>query len=194
MFLSRSFSTTACLGSTRCSDWPAAKQRFTIDTREPGWPKFTPSPLSILVLVAAPSLMGCSRLTEPRAAAQVESVPLQHFDRQTLLVPATSRIDLGVVPPRGQREYAFWLENPSDSPVPVNEIETSCDCLHVDVPRRAVPAKGKAVAIIQLDLAHDKESVGNLGIEVRGYATERRLAFRLTVDVSILPEQDFLGK
>jgi hypothetical protein len=150
------------------------------------------SVIGIGVLISVPLLsVGCNRLTASRASTNPNRASEPDSANPALLVPSSYKIDLGVVPQSGRREYAFLLQNPSELPVTLDKIETSCECLQVSLPRRFIPAKTKAVVVLRFDLGHDKEHQGKLAIEVKGYEVNRKLALALTVYVDTLPEQEF---
>lgn len=101
------------------------------------------------------------------------------------LITSKSRLNLGEVRAGGQKQSDFWLTNRTASPVEVAEIETSCDCLTIDLPRRIVSPTEKVAGHVLLDLWREPRFTGQLGIEVRGKEKSGKLVFSLMVKVNV---------
>ncbi|MHB1425235.1 MAG: DUF1573 domain-containing protein [Gemmataceae bacterium] len=110
-----------------------------------------------LLLAAGCDRQGVARPIAPKSdIAGQPSLPL---------VPTESPLNLGEVPAGGRKKCDFWLTNQTDSPVEVAEIETSCDCLTIDMPNRTfMPAK-KVEGHALLDLRKEPQFAGKLAIE-----------------------------
>jgi hypothetical protein len=101
------------------------------------------------------------------------------------LVPSKSLLNLGEVPAGGRKQCDFWLTNQTDSPVVVAKIETSCDCLTIDLPERVVSPAQKVVGHALLDFQHEPRFTGRLSIEVKGKGKAENVVFAMVVKVSV---------
>jgi len=107
-------------------------------------------------------------------------------DQSSLPVtPSEPILNLGEVPAGGQKQRDFWLTNRTGAPVEVVEIETSCDCLKIDLPTRVLLPAQKIAGSAALDLRKEPGSTGNLGIEVTGKARSGKVVFTLVVKVVV---------
>jgi len=109
-----------------------------------------------------------------------------------LLAPLPEGVDLGVVSQSGSREQLFWLVNPTDKPVAVATLKTGCPCLVIDLPKRQVAPAETVPARVVLDLGREPHFTGDLGIEVRGFTEEGRVAFVLPVAARVRPASQAL--
>lgn len=139
----------------------------------------------VACVAATPSLSGCNRGVGGGATPAQPLGKLSACPAVTLLEPSESTIDFGVVPKAARREQEFWLTNPGGEPVDIGKIETTCDCLVIDLPTRVIPPSAKVAARAKLDLTHEDDFHGHLGIEVRGYTKSKALAFSLLVAVTV---------
>jgi hypothetical protein len=104
------------------------------------------------------------------------------------LAVSTAILDLGEVVAGGRKECEFCLTNPSDSPVEIAKIETSCDCLRIDVSSRIIPPAQTAVGCAVFNLRKEPHFTGKLGIEVRGKDRAEKILFALEVKVAVNSE------
>jgi uncharacterized protein DUF1573 len=132
------------------------------------------------VVIALPFL-GCQRtdghVTVNRAAA--DRAPLG------LLRCSPEIVDLGDVQQGDRKEAAVTLINPGDAEVEIAKIESSCDCLALQIstqrlrPGRTVPCQ------LLLDMAKEPHFKGNLGIEIKGLTRSGALAFAIECRVHV---------
>lgn len=102
-----------------------------------------------------------------------------------LLLASPPAVNFGQVT-RGKRVAAdFWLDNQGDRPVDIGSIETSCDCVQVDLPSGAIPAGHKAPCQATVTLDSESEFVGALSIQVTGRTGSGGLAFVLEVNARV---------
>lgn len=72
-------------------------------------------------------------------------------------MPSVSTIDLGTIPQGGSREAMFWLTNPGDAAVEINDVETSCPCVEIQPRKNLLRPKEKTPALVlfHADGSHD---------------------------------------
>jgi hypothetical protein len=74
--------------------------------------------------------------------------------------------------------------------VEVAEVRTSCDCFHVILQPRVVGPGERVEATAIVDLAHDPQFTGHLGLDATGYTPSKNtIAFviRANVKVDVVP-------
>jgi hypothetical protein len=76
---------------------------------------------------------------------------------------------LGRVPSGSRTEGAFTLHNNSTEPVELDRIETSCECLAVEVAERAIAPGARVKARYVLDLGHEPRFAGSLSLTATGH-------------------------
>ena len=101
------------------------------------------------------------------------------------LIPSEADLNLGKVAPAGQKSRTIWLTNRSASSVEIVEIETSCDCLKVDLLERTLDPGQKVEGRLGLDLRKEPQSMGNLCIIVRGIGKTGETVFAMEVHVAV---------
>ena len=120
---------------------------------------------------------GAANPTPPRSDTAVPpSLPL---------VLSESVLNLGDVPAGGQKQGEFWLTNRTAAPVEVSEIETSCDCLTIDLKNRVLSPGQKVVGKALLDLRREPGFTGTLSIDVTGKGQSGQVVFTLAVKVAV---------
>lgn len=102
-----------------------------------------------------------------------------------LLDATPTSVDWGRVPAGGVREAEITLHNPCQTPVKLVRLETSCDCLHVELPGSLLGPGESAVLRMRIDLCREKKAAGDLRLEVTGYAEQGVVAFRLRAAVTV---------
>jgi len=100
------------------------------------------------------------------------------------LLPSEDKLKLDQVAPGGQKQCAFRLMNRSATPVAIAEVETSCDCLKIDLPQRLVPPGEEVSGRALLDLRNDPYFTGQLRISVKGRSKSGKMVFALGVEVT----------
>jgi len=103
------------------------------------------------------------------------------------LSPSTVEVNLGFVAPGGQAHHVLTLWNPRRRVVDVAEVRTSCDCLRINLARRAVGPSERVAALVQLDLALEPEFCGGLDMTVDGFDRAGARVFHLPVIVCVDP-------
>lgn len=98
-------------------------------------------------------------------------------------------LDMGVVPQGGRKQCDFWLSNAGDHAMEVTEIETSCDCLTIELPNRIFPPGQKVAGHALLDLRREPHFKGKLGIDVRGKGKLGQVVFTMVINVAVDSEQ-----
>lgn len=92
------------------------------------------------------------------------------------LVSSKQTEDMGVVLPGYQQAFEFPVSNPSDKPVKLAVVHSSCSCLDATIDQRDVEARGSTTVRAKLH-ANDTAAAGPLSFEVRiaasGSAAER---------------------
>jgi hypothetical protein len=101
------------------------------------------------------------------------------------LIPSEADLNLGQVAPGGQRSRTIWLTNQSTAPVEIVELETSCDCLKLELLVRTLAPGQKVEGCIKLDLWKEPQFVGKLGIIVRGRGKTGERVFAMEVHVAV---------
>lgn len=129
--------------------------------------------------------MGCNG----RKAARGSGRPLAAMAGQpptaSLLLEANpARIEMGEVAQGGRKEARFTLTNSGTRAIVLSRIETSCDCLSVDVPLRVEPGE-QVVGRVKLDLRDEPNFTGDLGIEIRGWNEASEKAFLVIAGVHV---------
>ncbi len=95
-------------------------------------------------------------------------------------------IDLGTMVQGERREFVVDLQSPSDTPIEVDAIESSCDCLEVTLPGRVVGARQKILARLKLDLSAEPTFAGKLRLEVVARNKQvGQVAFRIIAMVTV---------
>jgi hypothetical protein len=90
------------------------------------------------------------------------------------------------LPKAGQGKATFWLQNPGDVPVDIAEVRTSCDCFRVILLTPVVGPGERVEATAMVDLAHDPEFSGRLGLDATGYTLSKKtIAFLIRADVKV---------
>jgi hypothetical protein len=92
---------------------------------------------------------------------------------------------MGKVQAGGRKEVAFSVTNPSDIPVAVARIETSCRCLKIELPTNVLAPGQTLAGRARIDLATEAGFVGGLGIEVKGLGESGAVLFAVDVDVEV---------
>jgi hypothetical protein len=121
-----------------------------------------------------------------QGAARAVNTRSDVTDQSSLaLVPSKSPLNRGEVPAGGRKQCDFWLTNQTASPVEVAKIETSCDCVTIDLPKQnSAPGQNVAGRAL-LDFRHEPRFTGRLKIEVKGKRKSREVVFALVLKVSV---------
>jgi len=100
-----------------------------------------------------------------------------------LISPPT--LDLGVVG-RGQvTQGTLQLRNQTQTRVEIDSVRTSCPCLVVHLPSKALEPTEAVDGIARLDMGTEPEFRGDLRIEIRGRTRDGRVLFVAIVDASV---------
>jgi hypothetical protein len=138
--------------------------------------------LSLLGILVA---IGCNDRNAARGTNKtLVALSAQSHSPHLLLEATLSRIDMGEVAPAGRKEATFTLTNAGMRTIELARIETSCDCLSVEVPSRVAPAE-QVVCRAKLDLSEELNFTGEMAIEIRGWTSAGELAFFVTADVRV---------
>lgn len=138
--------------------------------------------LSLLVILSA---IGCNDRNAARGFNRtLESQSAQAPSTHLLLEATPSRIDMGEVAPAGRKQATFTLTNAGTRTIELARIETSCDCLSVEMPSRVAPAE-QIVCRAKLDLREEPDFTGDMAIEIRGRTSAGEQAFFVTADVRV---------
>jgi hypothetical protein len=90
--------------------------------------------------------------------------------RPTPLIPSPAKLDLGALAKGGNASTTFWLHNPTERTVNIEEVRTSCDCLDVSMDAKTIFPGQKIIACAKIDLSDDPTFLGKLRLEARGFA------------------------
>lgn len=96
---------------------------------------------------------------------------------------------MGKVAQAGHKEATFTLKKTSGRTIELTRIDTSCECLTVDLPLRVRPDE-LAVGRAKLDLRNEPQSMGNVAIEIMGWTSTSEQAFRVVVEVRITSQSE----
>ena len=97
------------------------------------------------------------------------------------------QIQLGDVPPAGRVEKSLRLENQSGEHVTVVRIDTDCECVTFSgALDRLKPNQKKDVSLV-LDMAHEPEFQGLLGVPASGIDDSGRAVFKVVLFARIGP-------
>ncbi len=94
-------------------------------------------------------------------------------------------IDFGKLPQGAKKEASLTLTNPTKEPVEIAAIDSSCPCLEVQLPKKAVSPSEQISAKVLLDLSGESKFTGRLGIMVRAKTPEGKTAFELECAVDV---------
>lgn len=131
------------------------------------------------------SALGCSSQTSP-AAPQVRAASAGVAHPATLLAASSTDLDFGTVPQAGRHEVTFWLSNPGQTAVEVEEVRTSCDCFEITLEQRVIPPGGKVAARGKVDFTHDPRFTGSLRLDSQGTTQgQKTLAFAVYAIVEV---------
>jgi hypothetical protein len=100
----------------------------------------------------------------------------------TLLVRA---VNLGSLQPAGAASADFVVINPGSQVVDIARVETSCDCLHLDLPRKRLQPSERMPAHATLDLHSEPEFRGKLAIDVTGHGPDGKVVFRTVISATV---------
>jgi Protein of unknown function (DUF1573) len=143
-------------------------------------------PLAFPLLVV-PCLIAANRaavwVAEYVSASPIEKLP--PTKPQGVIDVLESPLNLGEVPVGGQKQGKFSLTNRSAAPVEVAEIETSCDCLTIDLANRVLSPGQRVVGRALLDLHKEPGFTGKLSIDVTGKGQSGQGVFTLAVKVAV---------
>jgi hypothetical protein len=81
------------------------------------------------------------------------------------------------VPQAGRKESSFSLTNPTNEPVEIAKIESSCHCLEIELPKKVLSPSEQLSARVLLDLSGEAHFTGKLSIEVKGKTPGGATAF-----------------
>lgn len=96
---------------------------------------------------------------------------------------------MGKVAQSDHKEATFTLRNTSGRTIELARIDTSCECLTVDLPLRVRP-DDLAVGRAKLDLRDEPKSTGYVAIEIAGWTSTSEQAFRVVVEVRITRQSE----
>lgn len=112
--------------------------------------------------------------------------------QQAARLVATSRlngptsVDLGTISAGGEAKARLRLTNSSDSWIEIADVQTSCDCLSVELAERRIPPHHGVEANARLDLSGEPEFTGGLCPEIRLFDAAGREAFCYTVNANVV--------
>jgi len=108
-----------------------------------------------------------------------------------LLDVSHNRIDFGLVPQGGSQRQYFELSNSTVRALEIDRIETSCDCLSIDLGNPDLKPREKTLGLVTLDLSHAPGFIGKLTAEVAGVGVNGDVWFKIQVEVDVRPSKDF---
>jgi hypothetical protein len=82
-------------------------------------------------------------------------------------------LDFGIIPRRGKKELPVTVTNQGASLVKIESVETSCECLTLDLPRHEVKSGEHLKCNVRMDLAEEPDFVGTLQAGVTLYGTRK---------------------
>ncbi len=131
-----------------------------------------------LMLLAPLALLGCN---EPSGSSRRAAEPTSALQAEP------SRFDLGAVKPGSQHERKLSLKNVGTQVVEIGPIETSCDCLSIELPKRKLEPGETITATLLIDLAKEgNDFSGGLTLLATGKTSDGRVAFEIRCDVNVL--------
>lgn len=99
-------------------------------------------------------------------------------------------IELPRVMQGGAVERSADLTNLRDDTIRVADVQISCDCLTVRLPKQEFAPNDKLAARLRLDMRHDFEFQGELRIEVHGFDAAGTEVMRFEVGAIVEPRSD----
>ncbi len=106
----------------------------------------------------------------------------------SLLAASASNIDFRRVPQAGRTEQVIWLRNPGVEAVAVSRVQTSCECLQVDLRGQSITPGDRRKAVVRLDLTREPLFTGKLRLQATGYTHSNAVAFSILVHVEVVRE------
>lgn len=101
------------------------------------------------------------------------------------LTATPARVDLGSVRPLSRHEVAAKIANPTQAAIA--RLDSSCECLSLELPRRRWEPGETVSAKLIVDLAKDPDFKGNARLTVSALDVGGKELFRITCDVSVQP-------
>lgn len=135
-----------------------------------------------VLLICVLSVLGCNEGSAVRKI--LPTVEQQEPKGSYLLIPDRSCMNMGEVAQGGCKVEPFKLRNPGKQTVELARIETSCDCLTVDVPSRVLSGE-QVECRAKLDLSHEPKFMSDLMIEIRGWTSAGEAAFLVVAAVRV---------
>ena len=98
-------------------------------------------------------------------------------------------IDLGTIAQGQKRQFTVILRNRLDKPVKIERADASCPCVEL-IPIKVELAPFEDLAVqLAFDLGNDKDFVGSLVIEIRGWAGSGEALFAGEIKVHVVANQ-----
>lgn len=105
---------------------------------------------------------------------------------ETLLVPSVSQFDLGTLPRAGRKSVNFQLRNLGAATVEVAHLQVSCECLRVELEKRALGPGEETQASATVDFSGEPGYSGSLLLDATGSAKgSPGPAFVVTMNVTV---------
>jgi hypothetical protein len=107
-----------------------------------------------------------------------------------LLVASPNRTNLGAIQAGQHVESLFQLSNRGRTAVKIERIDTSCHCVHVELPRNVVEGDETMTGRITFELDDQSRFSGKLAVAIHGYTGTGSSAFALVVDARVGPPRE----
>lgn len=104
----------------------------------------------------------------------------------SMMTVTPSRVNLGNIPQGRVSFQAVLLRNSAQRPIEVTRWQTSCECISVMPDAVRLNSGEEEYVEIRCDPSHNPEFVGDLGVQVVGYAAGGECV-RFFVDVGVVP-------
>jgi hypothetical protein len=101
------------------------------------------------------------------------------------LAVSTPEIDLGDVRAGGCKEADFAVTNPESAPVSISRIDTSCECLTVDMRSQTLQPGETVKARAAIDMALKPEFAGGLALTAKALDADGKPLFAVVVNAEV---------
>jgi hypothetical protein len=101
-------------------------------------------------------------------------------ENRGLLVLSNPEIDLGDVQQGGCKEFHFELTNLSEQSIEAVRLQTSCDCLEVQLPE-TFPPRSTTTVRGTFNLGHEPDFAGYLTLDIQGLKPSGETLFTLVL-------------
>lgn len=125
------------------------------------------------------SICGLLCLAGCGATSGADGELAQTSGRALVVTPET--IDFGDVQSGSRHDATVTLENPSGQSFRIARIESSCDCVSLELTTDNVGIAESVDAVLSFDLSHEPSFQGGLMVDVTGFDPDEQRLFAISV-------------